>query len=72
VVDWVMTVEGVSAKHAVELLREDVLGEPAGRVVRKATIPKLGGILIDQEVSQTRRDLDRPGGFSDAPRHSGS
>jgi DNA primase len=45
VVDWVMAVEGVSAKHAVELLREDVLGEPSGRVVRKATIPKLDGVV---------------------------
>ena len=45
VVDWVQRIEGVSLKHAVELLREDVLGEPAGRVVRKATIPKLGGVV---------------------------
>ena len=35
----------MSRKHAVELLREDVLGEPAGKVLRKATIPKLGGVV---------------------------
>jgi DNA primase len=51
VIDWVMAVEGVSKKHAVELLREDVLGEPAGKIVRKATVPKLGGVVADNEDS---------------------
>ena len=58
VVDWVMAVEGVSMKHAVELLRDDVLGEPAGRVVRKATIPKLGGVM-DHTPRRHRLDGDR-------------
>ena len=50
VVDWVMRAEGVSFRHAVELLREGApvspisslaAGEGAARVVRVATIPKL-------------------------------
>ena len=42
VVDWVMKAEGVSFRHAVELLREGApLSSLAAGVVRVATIPKL-------------------------------
>ena len=39
VIDWVMRAEGVSFRHAVELLRVDA--PLSGHVVRQATVPKL-------------------------------
>ncbi|MDO5505075.1 MAG: DNA primase [Pseudoxanthomonas suwonensis] len=39
VIDWVMKAEGVSFRHAVELLRNDA--PLTGPVVRQATVPKL-------------------------------
>ncbi len=39
VIDWVMRAEGVSFRHAVELLRNDA--PLSGHVVRQATVPKL-------------------------------
>src|SRR5579859_2872608 len=42
VVDWVMRTEGVSFRHAVELLREDPsLAASSAGVVRQSTVPKL-------------------------------
>ena len=44
VIDWVMKLQGVSFRHAVELLRNDsplAAGEGAVRVVRQSTVPKL-------------------------------
>ncbi|MFZ5699353.1 MAG: CHC2 zinc finger domain-containing protein [Pseudomonadota bacterium] len=40
VIDWVMKAEGVSFRHAVELLRND-LPLAAGPVVKQSTVPKL-------------------------------
>jgi DNA primase len=40
VIDWVMRAEGVSFRHAVELLRND-LPLAAGPVVKQSTVPKL-------------------------------
>ncbi|RMH87483.1 toprim domain-containing protein [Lysobacter pythonis] len=39
VIDWVMRAEGVSFRHAVELLRNDA--PLTGHVVKQATVPKL-------------------------------
>ncbi|PKK88226.1 MAG: DNA primase [Candidatus Wallbacteria bacterium HGW-Wallbacteria-1] len=43
VIDWVMKAEGVSFRHAVEILREGLIPqEPlSGKVTKKATVPKL-------------------------------
>src|SRR5512137_419003 len=40
VIDWVMKAEGVSFRHAVELLREDVPVQP-GEVAKLSTVRKL-------------------------------
>ncbi len=40
VIDWVMKAEGVSFRHAVELLRSDA-AFTAGKPVRQSTVPKL-------------------------------
>jgi DNA primase catalytic core len=52
VIDWVMRAEGVSFRHAVEILRADVpslaatSGPPRnGKVVRKTTVQKLPSLL---------------------------
>jgi DNA primase len=57
VIDWVMKAEGVSFRHAVELLRRDALAldvTPAEkRQPKKATIPKLGSVVeMDADVQQ--------------------
>ncbi len=39
VIDWVMKAEGVSFRHAVELLRNDA--PPGDAIVRQSTVPKL-------------------------------
>jgi DNA primase len=42
VIDWVMKAEGVSFRHAVELLRADLpITSPSTRVVKTATIRRL-------------------------------
>jgi len=43
VIDWVMKAEGVSFRHAVEILREGAIpqGPFSGKVTKTATIPKL-------------------------------
>jgi len=48
VVDWVMRTEGVSFRHAVELLRSDLppsAARPPSRVVKASTVQKLPGLL---------------------------
>jgi DNA primase catalytic core len=48
VVDWVMRSEGVSFRHAVELLRTDLppsAARPPSRVVKASTVQKLPGLL---------------------------
>ncbi|MGC4065047.1 MAG: CHC2 zinc finger domain-containing protein [Polyangiaceae bacterium] len=55
VIDWVMKAEGVSYRHALELLRADIPslealastagGRASGKVVKKATTPKLPTFL---------------------------
>ncbi|WP_343794269.1 CHC2 zinc finger domain-containing protein, partial [Dokdonella soli] len=41
VIDWVMRIEGVSFRHAVELLRNDTLPLAAGSPVKQSTVRKL-------------------------------
>lgn len=48
VIDWVMKTEGVSFRHAVELLRHDV-GLIGGKVVRQATVPKLASPVTAED-----------------------
>jgi DNA primase catalytic core len=46
VIDWVMRAEGVSFRHAVELLRADLpLAASASRPVKLSTVPKLPRLL---------------------------
>ncbi|MBI4693233.1 MAG: toprim domain-containing protein, partial [Gammaproteobacteria bacterium] len=50
VVDWVMQAEGVSFRHAVELLREglpSLAAEVTPRVVKQSTVPKLAAPLTE-------------------------
>lgn len=62
VIDWVMKCEGVSFKHAVELLRGDVAVSraPIERVVQKSTTPKLPSFLAadSDEQSLLRQVID--------------
>lgn len=46
-IDWVMKAEGVSFRHAVELLKNEspALAAAAERVVKHTTVPKLGAVL---------------------------
>ncbi|MBF0548705.1 MAG: toprim domain-containing protein [Candidatus Riflebacteria bacterium] len=43
VIDWVMKAEGVSFRHAVEILREGTISntQPTGKRIKIATVPKL-------------------------------
>jgi DNA primase len=47
VIDWVMRAEGVSFRHAAELLRADLPPEglSKGRPPERSTVPKLPGLL---------------------------
>lgn len=47
VIDWVMKAEGVSFRHAAELLRADLPPEglSTGKPVKLSTVPKLPGLL---------------------------
>ncbi len=63
-IEWVRRTEGVSFRHAVELLREGVLG--TGEVVKVSTVRKLppplsldadGALLLDQVVAYYHRTL---------------
>lgn len=56
VIDWVMKSEGVSFRHAVELLRAEVPLASTGPVVKQSSIQKLPSLLTasaeDQELLQ--------------------
>ncbi len=56
VIDWVMKAEGVSFRHAVELLRAEVPLPSAGPVVKQSSMQKLPSLLTtsaeDQELLQ--------------------
>lgn len=64
-IDWVMKTQGVSFRHAVELLRADhpalsvaTTAAGPGRVVRKGTTAKLASpIALDADDQQTLRDV---------------
>jgi DNA primase catalytic core len=62
VIDWVMRAEGVSFRHAVELLREDLppLAAAPIRPVKVSTVPKLPRLLErDAEDEQLLRQVVR-------------
>lgn len=54
VIDWVMKAEGVSFRHAVELLRAEFLPiDASSPIVKQSTVPKLGSpISLDMDDSQ--------------------
>jgi DNA primase len=59
-IDWVMKTQGVSFRHAVELLRADhpALAAGSAHVVRKGTAAKLASpITLDADDQQTLRDV---------------
>jgi DNA primase catalytic core len=62
VIDWVMRAEGVSFRHAAELLRADLPPEglSKGRPPERSTVPKLPGLLDASEGDQAllRRVVD--------------
>jgi len=61
-IDWVMKTQGVSFRHAAELLRAEhpSLAAGTGRVVRQATTAKLPSpIAQDADDQQTLRDVVR-------------
>jgi DNA primase catalytic core len=61
-IDWVMKTQGVSFRHAAELLRAEhpSLAAGTGRVVRQATTAKLASpIAQDADDQQTLRDVVR-------------
>jgi DNA primase catalytic core len=62
VIDWVMRAEGVSFRHAAELLRADLPPEglSKGRPPERSTVPKLPGLLTGSEGDQAllRRVVD--------------
>jgi DNA primase len=76
VIDWVMKTEGVSFRHAVEILREGAIpqGPITGKVTKKNTVPKLptpvsidaeGRELIHQVVGYYHETLKKsPEGLS--------
>jgi DNA primase len=49
VIDWVMKAEGVSFRHAVELLRADIAVEPGSALVKTSTVRKLSP-PVDREA----------------------
>jgi DNA primase len=49
VIDWVMKAEGVSFRHAVELLRADVPADPSAVPVKTSTVRKLAA-PVDRSV----------------------
>ena len=59
-IDWVMRTQGVSFRHAVELLRADhsSLAAGDGRVIRRGSTAKLASpITLDADDQQTLRDV---------------
>ena len=63
VIKWVMKAEGVSFRHACELLRQEapLTARSAGAVVKRSTVPKLpplfGPTADDQAVLENRGEL---------------
>lgn len=53
VIDWVMKTQGVSFKHAVELLRKDISLAADHSVKKYNTVPKLAPPLADDADKQT-------------------
>jgi len=53
VIDWVMKTQGVSFKHAVELLRKEIPLAADNMTVKKTTVPKLASPLTDDADKQT-------------------
>jgi DNA primase catalytic core len=57
VIDWVMRAEGVSFRHAVELLRDGLSSLAASsRIVRQSTVPKLPAPVTPDADDQTLLD----------------
>jgi DNA primase catalytic core len=59
VIDWVMKAEGVSFRHAVQILREDVLclpstpgGSAGGTPPKKSSVPKLAPVVEPSAEAQ--------------------
>jgi hypothetical protein len=61
VIDWVLRAEGVSFRHAVELLRSDA-AFTAGKPVRQSTVPKLPRVAFDADDCSLPREDARAGG----------
>jgi len=58
VIDWVMRWEGVSFRHAVELLRNDVLPLAAGAPVKQSTVRKLAApVTVDADDAAALRQV---------------
>jgi DNA primase len=59
VIDWVMRTEGVSFRHAVELLRTDpLLAASSAGVVRQSTVPKLPSpVAVDADDAEALRQV---------------
>ena len=60
VIDWVMKSQGVSFRHAVEILRDDApaLAASSGQPVQRATTPKLDVLLSDDsEAAELLRQV---------------
>jgi len=54
VIDWVMKTQGVSFKHAVELLRKEIpLAADNAVAIKYNTVPKLAALLSDDADKQT-------------------
>ena len=53
VIDWVMKTQGVSFKHAIELLRKDISLAADNTRVKKTTVPKLASPLTGDADKQT-------------------
>ena len=61
VIDWVMKSEGVSFRHAVELLRAEVPADPASHPVKSSTVRKLPA-PVDRDAGDTAM-LEQVAGF---------
>lgn len=52
VIDWVIKTQGVSFRHAVEILREDIPALAASKPVKKSTTKKLDVLLSEDAEAQ--------------------
>ncbi|MBB3062437.1 CHC2 zinc finger domain-containing protein [Microbulbifer rhizosphaerae] len=54
VIDWVMKTQGISFRHAVEILRDDIpaLAAPAGKPVKHSTAQKMEVLLSEDDEAQ--------------------